>query len=232
MKHFFSLTLFLLLISSCKKDTTSKTYTVSGKLLECSSNPIPVTNYKITLNQNAILSFTGSVDGIEQTVSTDNNGEFKISYSLKTGSGLASGSTNPNYLYLTGNDTTQYKGLEPEFIPISVKTDTSLGSIYLFKKISQVIRKVQFNNTLNSGERLEVITLKAGGGQYSYLYGPISSGTTITVDTISNFKISELNLQTKKYTVSSALKKPSYQTDFNIYLDIGDETYREILMQY
>ena len=110
--------------------------------------------------------------------------------------------------------------------------DTNLNTIFLYKKINQLVRKVKFDNQLNTGEVLDVITLGAPASHYKKVNGPIAVGTILTVDTISSYKISRLNLQTKKYTVLSVLKKPMYQTDLNILLDIGDENYREILMTY
>ena len=217
---------------SCKKNVTNKVTTISGRLLESSSNPIPVSSYKLTLNQNQVLSPFGSYSGIEQTVKTDNDGKFSFSYSLKTGSGVGSGSTNPNTLYISSFDTLKYRNLYPEFNPISVSVDTTLNTFYLYKKIDKLVRKVKFDNPLNSGEVLQVITTDAAGAQYENLTGPIAAGTTLIVDTINNYKISRLNLQSKKYTVLSVLKKPMYQTDLNIFLDIGDENYREILMTY
>lgn len=217
---------------SCKKNVSQKITTISGRLLESSSNPIPVSSYKLTLNQNQVLSPFGSYSGIEQTVTTDNDGKFSFSYSLKKGSGLGSGSTNPNSLYISSYDTLKYRNLFPEFNPISVSVDTNLNTFYLYKKIDKLVRKVKFDNPLNNGEVLQVITTDAAGAQYKNLDGPIAAGTTLVVDTINNYKISRLNLNSKKYTVLSVLKKPMYQADLNIFLDIGDENYREILMTY
>ena len=118
-KSFF-IFLFITTIISCKKNVTDKVNTISGRLLESSSNPIPVNSYKLTLNQNQVLSPFGSYSGIEQTVTTDNDGKFSFSYSLKTGSGVGTGSTNTNVLYISSNDTLKYKNLYPEFNPISV----------------------------------------------------------------------------------------------------------------
>ena len=73
---------------SCKKNVTDKVTIISGRLLESSSNPIPVNSYKLTLNQNQVLSPFGGFRGIEETATTDNDGKFSFSYSLKTGSGV------------------------------------------------------------------------------------------------------------------------------------------------
>lgn len=229
---FYTLTFASLLIIGCKKSVDKRLYTISGILLESSRNPIPVTGYNLTLRQNRELSPFGSFEGIEQTIATDNNGKFSFSYSLKSGTGVGTGSTNPNPLYLTSYDTLKHKNLYPEFNPITVKTDTNFNTFYLFKKIDKVVRKVLFNTSLNSGESLEVITTDAFGAKYKILNGPISAGTLLVVDTIIDYKISRLNLQSKKYTVLSVLKKPMYQKDLNIDLAIGDENYREIQMTY
>ena len=95
-----------------------------------------------------------------------------------------------------------------------------------------LVRKVKFDNVLNSGEILKLITVETNGSQPKDINGPIAAGTTLTVDTIINFKISLLDLQTKKYTLVSALTKPSYQTNLIVLLDIGDENNREIIMNY
>lgn len=228
----FLIFLFITTIISCNKKIITKINIISGRLLESSSNPIPVDNYQLTLNQNQVLSPIGSYSGIQQTVMTDNNGNFSFSYSLTTGTGIGSWATNPNALYISSNDTSKYKNLYPDFNPISVGVDTNFNTFFLYKKIEKLVRKVKFDNALNTGEILQVITPNVSGAQYKTLNGPIAAGTTIIVDTINNYKISKLNLQTKKYTLLSVLKKPTYQKDLNILLDFFDENFREILMTY
>lgn len=110
--------------------------------------------------------------------------------------------------------------------------NVDLNTIYLFKKIEILVRKIQFNNSLPAGESLEFITTDSSGASYKTLTGPIASGTLLTVDTIMNCKISRFDLSSKEYILSAALKKPSYQKDSSVVMTIGDETYREILMTY
>jgi hypothetical protein len=228
----FFVFLFLIFTISCKKNINNEKTIISGRLLESSSNPIPIANYNLTLNQNQVLTPFGSLKGIEQTVTTDNDGNFLFSYSLEKGSGIGAASTNSKSLYISSNDKSKYNSLFPEFNPISVGVDTSLNTIYLYKKINKLVRKVKFENALKNDEILQVITIDDAGTKYNNLKGPIPIGTTLIVDTIENYKNSRLNLQTKKYTLLSVLKKPTYQKDLNILLDIGDEFYREILMTY
>jgi hypothetical protein len=221
---------FLLASFGCRKDISDKATTISGRLVESSSNAIPVIGYKLTLVQNRILTPFGSHEGIEQTITTDAEGRFSFSYSLKRGTGVAANSTNPNPLYIIGNDTMLFKSLYPEFNPISVSMDTNLNTIYLYKKIDQLVRKVRFDLPLPAGESLDVIT--PGATQTRTLSGPIAAGTLIVVDTLINYKLSRLDLGSKKYTILSVLKKPGYQKDLNIQVDVIDEKIREILMVY
>ena len=229
---FYAASVFVLLLPGCKKNVDNRTYKISGRLLESSSNPVSITGYKLTLFQNAILSFMGSYKEIQTETTTDNEGKFTFSYSLTSGTGIATGSTNPNTLYITSYDTSQFKQLHPEYRPISVRVDTSLNTIYLYKKINKLVRKVNFTTALNAGETLDVITTDAFGAKYNRLSGPISAGTLLIVDTIINYKVSRLDLQSKGYTILSVLKKPSFQKDLNIFLNLGDEDYREVLMTY
>ena len=217
----------------CRKNIGSdKQYTISGKILESSSNPIPVSNYRLKIYQSKALSFLGSLGGIDQVILTDNDGIFNFSYTPKTGSGIYSHSTNPNPISVSGYDTVKYKSLYPEFNPISANVDNNLSIVFLFKKIDKLVRKVKFNNSLSSDDSLEVITTDASGAKYKTLHGPIPSNTLLVVDTIFGYKISRLNLNTNQYTILSVLKKPMYQTDLNLLGSIGDENYREILMTY
>ena len=228
----FAVTILICILSGCKKNVDSRIYTIKGKLLESSSNPIPVKNYQLTLHQNAILSFMGSFEEIEQSTLTDNEGNFGFSYSLNSGTGVVTGNTNPGPLYINSHDTLQFRNLYPEFRAISARVDTNFNTFYLYKKISRVVRKVQFDTPLNAGETLEVITSDASGAKYKNLTGPILAGTLLVVDTLEDYKISRLDLQSKKYYILSVLKKPMYQKDLTTELPIGDETYREILMKY
>jgi hypothetical protein len=229
---FYTLFIIVLFAFGCKKNSSNRIYTISGKLLESTGNPVAVKGYKLTLFQNRVLSFLGSYYGVEEEVLTDNEGRFTFSYSLKSGTGLATGGTNPNPLYINSYDTSQYAKLYPEYSPISVRIDTNMQTIYLFKKINKLVRKVNFTMALSAGETLDVITSDASGATYNKINGPVSAGSFVVVDTISNYKIARLDLESKQYTILSALKKPSYQKDLNIFVNLGDEDYREILMTY
>ena len=235
MKNLFlpSISFILILIFlGCRKDVSNVKYNISGRLLESSSNPIPVSNYKLQVYQKSDYGFFGGVTGIEMEFQTDANGYFTLKYSPKKSTGLSTGSANSYPLSFTGIDTLKYKGLFPDWYPIPANKDTALSDIYLYKKIDKFVRKIQFNSALANGDSLEVITSSAYKSTYKTIYGPIPVGTLLILDTINQFKAERYNISTRIYLTSSTLKKPSYQKGFGMSLPAGDETYREQMMNY
>ncbi len=217
---------------SCKKSSVDKLYTIQGQIFESSSNPIPVSNYAISFYQKSNSGLLGGVSGLNTTAKTGSDGRFSFQYNPSKNYGFSRGGTNPNEISFEGIDTIKYKGLYPEWYPVTSLTDINLNPLYLFKKIQMLVRKVQFNNNLNAGETLEVITTDSSGASYKTLTGPITSGTLLIVDTIRNCKIDSFNLLTKEYSLLAVLKKPSYQKDLNVIMAEGDELLREVLMTY
>ena len=133
----------------------------------------------MTLPQNGVITSFGSYAGFEQTVSTDNDGKFNFSYSLKAGWGV--GSTNANALWISNYESIQYKDLYLEFNPVLVIVGINFHSFYLYKKIIKVVRKVKFDNPFYSGQVLKLITSGAAEAQYKNLNGPIAAGLTFIV---------------------------------------------------
>ncbi len=224
--------IIVLIFSSCKKSSADKIYTIQGQILESTNNPVPVSNYTLSFYQQSSSGLLGGVSGFDTTAKTGNDGKFSFQYNPNKNYGLSLGGTNSNEISFQGIDTIKYKGLYPQWYFVPSLIDINLNTLYLFKKIQVLVRKVQFNNTLNAGETLEVITTDSSGASYNTLTGPIPGGTLLTVDTIKNCKISAFNLLSKVYILSGILKKPSYQKDLNITMTQGDEAYREILMTY
>lgn len=233
MKTQYSILLLLaILFSSCKKDLLTKKHTVKGRLLECSSNPIPVKNYELSAFQLSTDALFGGVAGLRKTFKTDLNGNFELSYITENGIDLFSSNINHNPISFTGTDTLQFKGLYSDWYPIKANKDTNLNQIFLYKKIETLVRKVKFNNSLSSNDSLELITNSAYHSKYKWIYGPISAGTLLIVDTIKNQLSERYNTDIKGYYFTSVLKKPFYQTNFDLVLNSGDEAYREIILIY
>ncbi len=199
----------LIVVCGCKKDLSSK-YTISGRLLESSSNPIPIKNYKLQVSQRDDYGLFGGVSGLTKEFETDANGFFSLSYTPNKSTGLSSGGINTYPLSITGIDTINYKELYSSWYPITANKDTSLNIIFLFKKIEKFVRKVQFNSALSSNDSLEVITSTAYRSTYKTLFGPILPGTLLVIDTINQFKVERLNITSGNYYTTSVLKKLSY----------------------
>ncbi|MFY7840969.1 MAG: hypothetical protein ACOVP7_11875 [Lacibacter sp.] len=194
--------LLTLLFAGCKKITGNKTYTIQGQILESSSNPVPVAGYDLSFSQPSIFALLGGDPGFDKTIKTTSDGRFVFKYSS---------SGNDRTIFIRGVDTLKYRKLYPEWFPVTALGNVNLNSIYLFKKIDRLVRKVQFNTALNSGEVLEVITTDSSGASYNNIFGPVNAGTLMTVDTIVNCKMSRLHLLTREYVLSAVLKKPFYQ---------------------
>ncbi|MDP4262286.1 MAG: hypothetical protein Q8941_07115 [Bacteroidota bacterium] len=216
----------------CRKNLTTPEYTISGRLLESSSNLIPVRNYQLQISQPDDYGLLGGVGGLTKDFRTDGNGFFSLVYTPEKSTGLVSGGANSYSFSITGIDTALYRNLFPYWYPVTANKDTNLDNIYLFKKIEKLVRKVQFNQALGSNDSLELITSAAYGANYKTLYGPIPAGTLLVADTINQFKTERFSITYGSYYLTSTLKKTSYQSDFNLKLPAGDETYREQLLVY
>ncbi|HEY8689011.1 MAG TPA: hypothetical protein VIM07_07240 [Chitinophagaceae bacterium] len=110
----------------------TKNYIVSGRLLESSSNPIPVKNYKLYATQKDDYALLGSVAGLRIYFQTDINGFFSLKYIPLKGTGLFAGTPNGYPLAIEGVDTMQYKNVYFYLYPIPANKDTSLNNLYLF----------------------------------------------------------------------------------------------------
>jgi hypothetical protein len=221
----------IIIFIGCKKTSEIK-YTVSGQLLESSSNPIPVKNIKLYATQKDDYALLGGVAGLRIYFEADVNGAFSLSYVPLKGTGLSSGTPNGYPLSIQSIDTGTYKYSDLYLYPITANKDTNLNTIFLYKKIEKFVRKIQFNAALNATDSFQIITSTAFRSIYKTIYGPISSGTLLVVDTINQYRAGNFNLTTQKYYSTSALKKPSYQRDFSLMLAPGDEPYREHLLIY
>ena len=222
----------LIALVSCKKHSADKIYTIEGQVLESTSNPIPVTDYAIYFSQKSNSGLFGGVYGLESTAKTGIDGKFKFQYNPTKNYGLSVGGTNPNEIYIYGIDSIKYNRIGSVWHPITSSIDTNLNTIYLFKNIQTLVRKVQFNNSLNVGETLEVITPDSSGSSHKFITGPISAGTIFIVDTVRNCKLSMFNLLTKEYNFTITITKPSYLTYLSVVMPQGDELFREVLITY
>ena len=226
----------LLLSISCKKEALITKHTVIGRLLESSSNPIPVKNYKISLHQNSSSWLLGSVSGVYTENKTDDLGNFNFHYSEALHTGFAFGNTS--LMYIEGMDSLQNTQVKSRLYGITPNIDTNLNDLYLYKNINQLAIKVQFNSALNAGDTLKLIVSYFDSSISKYLIGPFSAGVTLLANTITNYKTSQFNLKPNQYNTTLSLYRPNYNgSNFynnfqNIAIPSGDESYREISIAY
>jgi hypothetical protein len=221
-----------MLFSNCKKNNVTKKYSVKGRLFECSSNPIPVKNYELSAFQLSTDALFGGVAGLRKTCRTDVYGNFELTYTTGNGTDFFSSNINHNPISITGTDSLQFKGLYSDWYPIKANKDTNLNEIFLYKKIETLVRKIKFINSLSSNDSMELITHSAYRSKYKWIYGPVSAGTLLIADTIRDQLSERYNIDIKGYYFTSVLKKPFYQTNFDLVLNPGDEAYREIILTY
>ncbi len=231
MKYLFLLLLSLSLIT-CKKSKTEKTFTIHGILLESTSKPYPITNYALNLYQKSNAGILGGVSGLDKTVNTDNSGNFIFKYQSAQNFGFSQGSVNNNTISISGIDTLKFVNLYPEWASITPNIDVHLQKIYIYKNIENLVRKVQFNNSLLAGETVQLITSNSPSFNSKTLLGPILAGSVITVDTIKNCRLTLYNLENKEYKLYAVLYKPPLQKELNIILNQNDEILREVLITY
>ena len=225
--------LFIINLISCKKNVVEETNVIKGQLLESSSNPIPLTNYTLHFYQKSTSGLLGGQLGLDQDIKTDINGNFNFTYKKTRNFGASSGGVNEENISIYGfEDINQIPTFQPVWLPIKSAIDVNLEKIYRYKKISKLIRKVKFNDNLNVGESIELISTNGSGSDYKTLIGPISSGTVLNVDTITNCRLNFFNLTNSTYSLSLTLYRIGFSKDTNYIVNKIDENIRTIEISY
>ena len=226
-------------ITGCDKPALTpepnSTFTIKGQLLESRGNPVPVSGYSLTLGQMTSIGPLGLIGDIDSVKKTDDAGRFIFRYKdyNQYAVFMANQEFNGDFgeLSLNGWDEAKQNNTPALWLPFKCLKNYDLETIYLFKNIQVLVRKVFFNTPLYANDSLELITSNTFGAEYKTIYGPVSAGSQFT-DTLRNIRISVFNLTNNNYTLRSALKKTGYQTNSDIVVGVNDEDYREILMPY
>lgn len=226
MKWFISFLSFIFL-TNCKKDKLIN-YKFVGQILESSSNPKFVSNYELHIRQSAEYGIIGGVSGIDEFIKTDAYGRFVFSYNADENYGLLRGGRNPNDISIEGVDRTQYNNLWPHWYNLSPRTDTNLHVLYLYKKIDALVIKVRFTKPLNQLDTLFLVPKNKN----KYLVGPIASGAHLAIDTFVNHKLSYYNIRNKTYRFDLSLEKSREKIRHDFTFEQGDESYKEITVNY
>jgi hypothetical protein len=217
-------------IISCKKQNVEQTYTISGQLLESSSNAIPSSNFTLNLSQKADYSgLFSNVEGVRKSVNTDNVGNFSFTYQPEEYAGIGRGNYNQYSMTISGLIATNFYF---DWTNIKPNMNVNLGKIYQYKKIDQLIRKIQFNAALNANDSIKINTAFQNQANSKNIYGPIASGTLLIVDTIGPAKLNWLNIATNTYSLGSTTIHSNFLREFIFQFALGDENQKDIVLLY
>ena len=134
-----------MLLFSCKKEKLNPTFTIKGILLESTSNPIPINNFRMNLYQKESVGIIGSISGLSQLFVTNTDGSFLAIYEKQKGTGFSENGTNTNSISISTDDPIQYKDFNMGWYPLPANKDTNLGTHYLLKNIDRLIIQIKFN---------------------------------------------------------------------------------------
>lgn len=215
------------LITGCRK-SKDKQYTISGKLYVSSSNPVAVADYKLELYQSgsAGIPFPIHSGSSSATSLTNAAGSFEITYTPGKGTFLGLPTTNGSLLSIYGQKHI-WKNV------ISLK-DTTLGVVYLYKKVNSLIVQVISAGGITSLDTIDIKTVTENG-----LYSRTKTGITIqpgiatNIDTINNVISNEYDIRFRQYSLYLSVEKrmiPRIITGFPVMLPEGDETQKTILL--
>ncbi len=188
------LILVITFFSSCKKE---KFITISGRLVLSSSNRVPVSNAQLEFYQRGSggIGIPSSSGSSNLTARTNADGHFTAKFPLGQGQfiGIPFSSMMPINMSVSSNNI----DASWQNLPAS---DTSLGEIYLYKLVRQLVVQVSSNTAILPSDTL-ILNASTTSGRFSKQYTNLSiPATTLTVlDTIPNVVFSYFDGHDKTY---------------------------------
>lgn len=198
MKMKISHALFILiLITSCKKD---KHYQVTGRLLLSSSQPVPVTQYKLDIYQPgsfgapiAIGTTSSQANGI-----TDMNGRFTFRFTEGKGMFMGIPTSNASPAVLSGYENTGLPGMY--LLNFPYKDAAQLGDIYLYKKVDAVYIVLNAVHDILPTDSFRVYGTDMNGNFRRTITGISAlANSTVNLDTIIHASFPSFDFSSKKY---------------------------------
>lgn len=226
---FFFLIVSMFSLVSCTREKVQK-FKLTGRLLNSTSNPLPVANYPMKIVQADLGTLLGNADGIEKTFVTNSLGEFSVIYTeagKSDGLFQSGGSTNPITL-IAGNDANNYSS----WSNISPFKDTSLNNVYLHKKINVVAIRLSLLTALSSVDTVRIYIDDQVRQKTMNVTGPAAAGSLLLIDTMQNVILRRMNIRERNYllTVNARHKNRLIIKDFN--LPPGDELRQELEIRW
>ncbi|HYG16425.1 MAG TPA: hypothetical protein VEC12_11780 [Bacteroidia bacterium] len=177
--------------TACKKDGDK--YTVKGRLLKSCDNPVPVKNFTVYLYNDYKSSSNTCNSGQIATATTNENGEFELSYEKTCSSGKISLEYDVSF-----SSTALVDGIEP-------KKDYDLGDIYKMDNGFYTV-KIKTNQAYTSSDTLfyDITNKGPNDSNYQYVIGPFVDGATM--DTLFKSVYKDLNYVSGGSVTNSAIK--------------------------
>lgn len=167
MYNFATLLVSLSLIVSCNK---GHNYTISGKIVEDCNGNIPVANAEFTFKSRATPNLFQRKNGLNKTITTDENGYFEFVYNSKR--------LTTNGIYIAGLfDGDEY----PRDFVIKAHENIDLGNFPINNSFPFTINLIA-NNAYTANDTLFVITemkdtmITIPGPFSNFVYGPFTNG--------------------------------------------------------
>ena len=190
----------------CRKESTTRTALIKGRLLQSSSNPVPAANYKLSFIQsgsNAVfIALSTSTSTADFT--TNSEGYFSCNFPLGQGYffGIPTRDKDPIQIYGWENNTFQLG-----WGNLSLN-DTDLHVMYLFKKVHQAVIQIYVLDTLKPNEVIYINAPTLSGNYSKQITGlSVLPSNTITVDTIPDVVFTRFSFQTKTYQNSVSVTR-------------------------
>ena len=218
---------------SCKKDTF---ITFEGRLLISNTNPVPVSNYKVSFFQAGSPGIPIAIysTSSEAFTNTDNNGNYWARFEPGRSGFLFLQGSNSGPVDIMGEPSGNFPGFAISNI------SPAAGTIYSYKKISNATLIIStINGGIATGDTLFIHYNSTAGPVHKIITGiTVAAGTnSFTLDTIRDLALSHYDFTGNSYQneVVIKLKKAgqSYTQFINPQLGTliphGDETNRQLI---
>lgn len=190
----------IILLFGCRKKT--KVYSIEGRILQSSSNPVPQGNYKLTFYQKGspIIPIPIGSSSASATSLTNADGYFNCRFQTGEATFLLIPLSNSSPLTMQGDNNNLHINLYWNNIPAR---DTVLGNVYLYKQINKAIIKISSSIEILPADTLNITTQTSTGDYKKILSGlSIQPGTVTSIDTISQLISANFDVLQKQYTFS------------------------------
>lgn len=188
--------LIVIAFISCKKER--HIVTISGMLLQSSSNPVPVGNYTLSFYQQGStpeLIDIGTYSASATCVTTA-AGNFQCNFTEGKGTFLGISMTNKGNITMSGQ---RINNMIPFWTDLPA-SDTTLQNIFLYKIMHSAIVKIIAATDISASDTFIVQAPTLSGLHNKLITGvAIAANSTIAIDTIQDMIFTTYSFASKQY---------------------------------